>query len=204
MYKFELTERGKIVIAIVLVLLILVLPAVILALKAMASQPPALPDNSPDVSAASPPAPDTAPSPTTPEPSPPDNGGFVPPEPSPSDGGNPEPLRPIGVPEPSIDVAEQTLSFYFPLEANNGLDRETLSVLDAFLGLPGNIPRNIIAISTPLLPDDTAGSFTLVMTETFEERGVSSQRLAYIVDPDVPLSDYFEVDLYYITPTNPK
>ena len=210
MNKFELTERGKIVIAIVLVLLILVLPAVILAFKAMASQPPA----SPSAAAAEPeapvllpdgvPPPENALPPATVDEQPPGNGGFVPGEPESADSEYLNNEYPTGAGEPALDLVGEKLSFFYSPDSQSSLDHETLSVLDVFLSLPKNIPQNTIAIETPVLPEEKAGMFTAVITETLAERGVPDRRLAYIVDPNAPLGDFIEVSLYYIVPTNVK
>ena len=112
MYVYELTERGKIVLAVLLVLLLLLVPSAILLCTAIASQPPAedsgfeTSEGTPPTQASKPPlvitqsppqngggfsppdvsSPDSGAT-TSPDASPPDSGATTPPDVSPPDSG---------------------------------------------------------------------------------------------------------------------
>ena len=198
MRAFELTERGKILVAVVLVLLFLVLTAGILVFMAMASPSTDQPisDQSPQESLPSPD--DTASSPIA-IPPPPDDDGLDPPVVTPPDNGGSHTPRPNGVGPPVVDSTEGTLSFFFSTEFQSGLDQEIMSMLDIFLGSPENTHDKMIAIETPKLSEEDTGTFITVITDALGELGIEAQHLAHIVDPNLPLDVYFEVNLYYIT-----
>ena len=89
---YQLTERGKILIAVILALLIFVLPSAILAFKALASQPPPPSvDRDSETSGSPPPSTSETPPNGTAESPPPNGGGFNPPEGSGEPDGDNEP-----------------------------------------------------------------------------------------------------------------
>ena len=198
MDSYELTERGKIVIAVVLVLLLLVLPSAILAYKAMAGQPSQPPeDQEAAASVDSLPAFTDSPQAAINESPPPDGGGFNQPY-VPRPNGQ-ESARPAGSEQSHVDLIEGRLSFSFSPNGQNSLDAETSTMLDEFLTSPKNTPNSLIAVETPQLSYEYSSKLVSVVVDAFSERGVSEQRIAYITDPTVPLAETFEVNLSFIT-----
>ena len=199
MERYELTDRGKIIITVVLVVLLLFLPAAILLYTAMTSQASQLPENSDSQASFTPPSPPIeTPNPPITESPPPNGGGFNPPDVSPPNGQEPD--RPPGAGQNSVNPIEGTLSFLFSTNLQSALDAETSSMLDDFLTSPKNTPQSIVAVETPQLPFEVFEVFMPVIDKAFADRGVVSNRIAYIADMSVPLADGpFEVNMSYIT-----
>jgi len=196
---YELTDRGKILITVVLVVLLLFLPAAILLFTAMTSQPSQPPDDhNSQASVSPPPLPVETPNPPITESPPPNGGGFNPPGiPQPN---GPDPSKPSESWQSNVNPIEGTLSFLFSPNIQSTLDNNTSSMLDLFLSSPKNTPDSIVAVETPQLPLETLDSFIPVITDALAERGVSNNRIAYITDSSVPLADgSFEVSLSYIS-----
>lgn len=213
---YELTERGKIVVAVILVLLLLFLPAALLVYTAMADQstgssgdvnnnayvtpPNTAGDPSPPVISESPPpgtngggSDSEDPDPT--ETDPPDV--VDPGEPDPTDEPSPEPPPSAG--PARVDPVRGTLSFVFSPELHSSLDAETSHMLDDFLTSPRNTFDSTIAVEIPRLSIDVSQRFVNVIADAFAERNIERNRIAYITDPSVPLSDgSFRVNFSYI------
>ena len=211
MEGYELTDRGKIVITVVLVVLLLFLPAAILLFHAMAGQSSQLPDDQDLQASFSPPSISAeTPNPPITESPPPNGGGFNPPEVSqPNGDGDPgttpsqngqAPSRPPGSGQSSVNPTEGTLSFLFSPNLQSSLDDETSSMLDEFLRSPKNTTNSIIAVKTPQLSLDVSQKFVSIIVDSFAKRDVPETRLAYITDSSVPLADgSFEVDMSFIS-----
>jgi len=210
LYRFELTERGKIALAVFVAAIILVI-SVVLAVSALRNSssnvPP--PDTPPNISV-------TDPNESPPEP--PENGGFppppdddeapsvVPPETPPEDktppqNDNSDTPPPVEVSSPSLNLSTGKFTFFFSLSVQTALDRETGIMLDKFLTSPKNIRSNLIAIETPKLSSDDSKEFMSVMTSELGYRNVSTARIVHIIDPEIPLSEHIEVTLYYMEQT---
>jgi len=221
MYYYELTERGKIVIAVILVLLLLLVPSAILLYTTLASMPPQPPDGPgsealtsppPSQSEVTPPLITVSPPPNgggldTPEVTPPDVGGQFPPEISPSAPGagteNPDPSLP---PEPGPiggDPSEGTLTFLFSPDKQRTLDARTLSMLDDLVKSPKNTEGSMIALEIPQLSDENATKVISTVVNAFTVRGIQEQRIAIIRSPGDIAEGPFEVRLYFI-PNNMK
>ena len=203
MHSYELTERGKIVIAIILVVLILVLPAMILAYKAWA-QPAQPPDNNDSGgSGAFLPAPADTPSLITAESPPPNGGGFNPPDIfSPVDDGNPggESLTSTPVSgQPSVDVNKGTLSFFFSPGQQDALDVVTASLLGTFLGSSKNTADSLITVEIPELPDEKSNDIITAVINAFAAFGVTEQKLTFMTISADITKDAFQVNLSFIT-----
>ena len=206
---FELTERGKITLAVLIVIPILILSIIlaVITLSRKTNEPP----------------PDTSKQPQIPEmivtqPEPPDNGGFPPPEETEQPGEEPnEPTEPveeepddddpestpvIAIGNPTVNLTAGRFSFFFSMNNQTSLDRQTSTLLDTFLTSPKNVPDSKIAIETPKLSTDDTKSFISIMTSALGERNIESQRIVHIIDPDIPLSEHIEVVLYYIEGNN--
>ena len=206
MHSYELTERGKIIVAILLVLLLLLVPSAILALKAMAqpAAPPANQDSGysetllPEIL---PPAADSPP---------PNGGGFNPTYVLPSNNNvalneGEEALpgvqptdQPAAPGQPIVDPSGGTLSFFFAPELQNTLDAETLSMLGVFMDSPKNSQDTLIAVEMPRLPEDDQNKLISAVVSAFAAHGVGEQRLAYIVNSSAASGGVFEVKLSYI------
>jgi len=212
---YELTERGKIVIALILVLLLLLVPAAILAYKTMENVP-SHPNGNNDsgASAAVPPPFIESSSPGNIDSPPPSGGGFS----NPPDvlspgisspdvsfpGGNGSPggqnsAAPPQSGQVSVNPSEGTLSFSFSQTGQNALDSETISALDAFLSSPKNTQDAIIVVEIPALSDTGAEKLTNAVVSAFVMKGLKEQRLAFVTTPVKTDAESFEVNLYYTT-----
>lgn len=208
MNGYVLTDRGKIVLAVILVVLIFFLPAVILIFSAIASPPPKAPDSEkPQASAAPPALPDEPPPVITKSP-PPDGGGFNPSGMLPPTDGDPDeqgttdgqaPSPAPGSGQGNADPIDGTLSFRFSPHFFEKLDAGTSALFDVFLSSHKNTRDSVIAVETPELTDEIKGVFIPFIVDAFVSKGVDESRIEYITDPGVPLSDEFEVVLYYIS-----
>ena len=217
MYEYELTERGKILIAVVLVVLLLVMPSAFLIIKTMAAHPSQPMENPGMESTETPPPGLQEQPPVISESPPPDGGGFSPPD---NSGGSspPDDFPPIEVSDPTDpDPADEpeptpppqfgpvggdpfggTLSFLFSPSLQNTLDAGTTSMLDEFLASPKNTQDRLIAVELPQLSDEDAEKIVSALVSAFSVRGVSEQQLTYIIRPDRSGRGAFIVNLSYI------
>jgi len=206
-HDYELTDRGKIIIAVVLVLLFLVLPSVLLLANANGNQPTTRPPerdtDPPDL----PQQVDTSPSPT--ESPPPGSGGFVPPDVSePIDDDDVGGVASCEVPmsgQPVLNSSEGTLSFLFSPELQSSLDADTLVLLNPFLFSPMNTPGSLIAVELPRVSPIYVDTLSAAVTSAFSELGVSEQRLAFLVrsengSDEVLTGEFarFTVNMYFV------
>jgi len=205
MYNYELTERGKIVIAVLLVLLLLLVPSAILLYNAMISQPPQPTENKdPDELKSPPPITVITPPPEIKESPPPEGGGLSPSdvEPSPDDGGGgEEEQEPPKTPEfgpTGGNPSQGTLSFLFSPDEQTMLDDETLSMMEELIKSPHNTDFNLIAIEIPQLSGENADKFFFAVVSAFTDLGIQEQRLAYVAHPSEAVEGAFEVQVYYI------
>ena len=202
MHRYELTERGKIAIAIVLVVLFLLIPSVIMLLKSMANQP-AQPEDDPEqsTSGSRPPVTVVVTPPSsniTPESPPPTGGGFNPPEVIPSESVAPEGEDDIE--QPVFNPDEGTLQFLFSPDKQEALGPGVTSMLIRFLSVPANTKDSLIAVELPKLADADMDKAIDVITDAFIPLGVEEQKLAFIVhteEGDV-IEEPYEIKLSYI------
>ena len=184
MEGYELTDRGKIVITVVLVFLLLFLPAAILLYTAMAGQPSQPSDDS-DSQALVTPAPLTAETTQPPitESPPPNGGGFNPEGISPPANGQVY-SRPPGSGYSSVDPVEGTLSFLFSPILHSKLNAEASSMLDEFLSSRKNIPNNIIAVETPQITHEDSEKLISVVggALTGEYDKTAYERFGFLCD----------------------
>ena len=199
---YELTDRGKILIAII-VAVILILLSGILVFKTLAGNSPKSPDNyESEASGASPPS---LVEPTPPEITkspPPNGGGFNPPDATPPNGdedpGGQAPQQPPENSQNNVDPSEGTLSFLFSPDQQNALNAEILSMFDAFLSSPKNTRDNIIMIEMPRVSDEDAEKLMAAVVNAFAVYNVGEQRLAFSTSAAEPSGGSFAVSLYYI------
>ena len=206
MEDYELTDRGKIVITIVLVVLLLFLPAAILLYTAMAGQPSQTPENPGSQALVTTENPD----PSITESPPPNGGGFNPGDASPQDVGEVEtqkppplflqtPPKPTGSGQGIVNAIEGTLSFNFSPDVHSALSTETSLLLDAFLISPKNKPDSIVAVESPQLELKDSEKLVSVVNSALSTRGVPLNRIEYIMNETVPEADFFEVSMSYTT-----
>jgi len=208
--SYELTERGKIIIAIVFVLLLLVLPAVILGYNAWANQAPP-PDDSPQASAKIP-GQNGEPQGTENGPLP-EGSGFNPEGDDYPENGNGEsgthnsgdqipPNTDFGL--IGVDSIAGTLSFYFSPEMQNTLDAGTISKISEFLSSPKNRIGSQIAVEMPVLSNEDAAKLMTAIGNAFAPHGVSQAHLVYLTYPSDTVGSSFEVKLSFIQTPRPK
>jgi len=208
--NYELTERGKIIIAVILALLVFVIPSTILVVLAW-DRPPPPPDDPPVTAVPMPlPANDI---PTNSDGPLPDGSGFSPddnPENDINKQDSPDPLEdyPCNLPayEPArVDLSKGTMVFLYWPDQQKVIDDEVLLIIGEFLTSPKNTDNSVILAEIPLLSDDDETT-TLIsaITDAFAGYGVPLRRLAFAVyqsDTDEP---FFKVTLSFIEDMNLK
>ena len=222
MDSYELTDRGKIAIAVVIAVVLIAL-STILMVKALAARSQQPDDQGAAASGTSPPSivettpPETADSP------PPTGGGLIPPDTTPVTSQDPSPgishgaspgISPPtpgvtpGSPSPtpaqeqnhsSVDPVEGTLSFHFSPESQNSLDSETTAMLGAFLGSPRNTRDSYVIIEIPQLSDEDTERLVAAVVSAFASQGVSDQRLSFSRNPAGTTAGTPEVNIYYFS-----
>ena len=215
MRNFEFTDRGKIFITVIIAVLILIISIVlaVLTLSANSSDPdPPVTDNDER---------SQIPSEAPPEPT--NNGGD---ESQPEededdpiddqtedieldpliDGNDDDFDEPdddldivlIAPENPVVNLSAGTFKFFFSVDLQSTLDRNSLILLDTFLASPKNRPETVIAVETPRLDSSDNNLVMSAITSALGERNIGTERIMQLVDPQIPLSDFFEVNLYYI------
>jgi len=231
MNNYELTERGKIIIAVILVLLLLVLPSTILVVLAWDNTPPPTsdpphtsepdPDNDSSVISDRP-LPDGSgfnpddSSVDTPADTPPDNSVDTPddnsidtPSDDDSESGSFDPLpeQLDEVPEygpVSINNAEGTMLFIFAPGLQDALDDMTVSMLGEFITSPKNTVDAVILIEIPLLSEENTTILISAIADAFAKHGVTQSELAYVVYQSDKDETTYEVTLSFYDDPNRK
>lgn len=218
MHSYELTERGKIIIAVILVLLLLVIPAVILAVNAWSNTPPA---EDPPSSAV--PGPEEPPEISN-GPLPNEGSGFNPLDPPQSDGGeqgsfDPPPEPPVEPPDappeepPDDDIKRDpatinrsagTMTFMFSPDLHKALDTDTISMLGDFVTSPQNTGDKQILVEMPSLSEDDTTTLITAVTDAFKAHGVSTDTLAFMTYQPVAGEQSYEIRLSFFTESNMK
>ena len=221
MKGYRLTDRGKIVVTILIVFIFLFLPAAILIFSARAEPPANPPANQNSSDTLSPPSinepplsgeaginsvqpPPSASTNSTPEPSlsAPLTQSPAPPEQGGSSAGNS--VQPPDLSPSAFNPDEGTLSFFFSTSSADKLDDNTAFLLDDFLSLPKNTPDSTIAVETPHISPEYFQEFSSMIVSALTDRGIPQQRIAFITRSETaqsaPGSDNltFEVNLSYI------
>ena len=204
MRKYDLTERGKIIIAVILVTLIFVIPAIILAAKAWNSSPP--PEDPPktEVPADPPPVISNTPLPEgsgvdpnyPQQPGNGEQGSFDPPVEPPDE---PDPFGPV-----DIDVSAGTMSFLYSPDLQNTLDADTISMLGEFITSPQNTADSQINVELPQLSGEEASELITAITDAFTQHNVAQDDIKYVVSSSVPEDNIFEIFLSFTQITNSK
>ena len=204
MYGYELTERGKIMVAVILVLLLLLIPSAILLYTAMSNEtatPP--PDQGSQTSRVLHSSISVTPPNSDAERPPPTGGGFTQPYALPMDGdvnpGGQYPTSPPGLGQPYVDPSEGTLSFFFSPGLQNTIDMETSSMLGIFLSSSKNAPDSLIAVEIPPLSAEHTEKTKSAVVSAFAALGIREQRLSFRTNQDEEASDPFRVNLSFST-----
>jgi len=220
MRGYELTDRGKVVIAVILVILIFVIPATILAVRAWAGSTP--PPEDPRQSAEPSPLPADAPPPESSNGPLPNGSGFNPLDPStqdpstrdPSQDSNddpdlsdppedPPPAEPEKV-QAELDLAEGTMMFVFSPDEQDALDDQVASMLGEFLTSPHNTLKAKVAVEMPNLSEEDTSILISALSDAFAQHGITQEKLVYMKNQAEPSERSFEVKLFYYLDPNEK
>lgn len=205
MGKYELTDRGKIAITVVIAVVLLLLSAILLfrAMAAKAAQ--SVDKQGTEPSGASPPdliVPEPQESINIP---PPNGGGLSPTDDSPvidvdiPEGQDPaQTYTPDHAGQATDDPFEGMLSFEFTPDQQNILDPEDISTIEMFLSSPLNTQDSVIMIEMPQLPEDDTDKLMETYISAFLELGVSEERLAFSILPSDPANGVNMVSIHYI------
>ena len=214
MRGYELTDRGKVVIAVILVILIFVIPATILAVRAWASSTP--PPEDPRQTAEPIPLPADAPPEISNGPLP-NGSGFNPLDPSNQDPSQdindetdlPDPPQdpPLSEPEhrpAELNLAEGTMLFIFAPDEQDTLDDQVASMLGEFLTSPHNTLKAKIAVEMPNISEEDTSALISALSDAFAQHGVTQEKLVYAKNQTEPVERFFEVKLSYYLDPNEK
>ena len=203
MHSYEVTERGKIIIAILIVLIIFVIPAIVLAVNAWNNSPPI--DDPPHSTA---PEPDNSSISDRPLP---DGSGFNPPDPPESSNGEQGSFDPIGDgPEVSefgpvgFSRSAGTMSFKFHPDLQNTLDSDTLVMIGEFITSPKNTADSMIAVEMPQISGDELSKLTKAIIDAFATHDVPLEKLDFTNSLSNSNERSIEVRLHFFTDTQRK
>jgi len=207
--NYELTERGKIIIAVVLALLVFVIPSTVLVVLAW-DRPPPLPDDLPITAEPIPiPAEDAPKNSDRPLP---DGSGFNPNDNPEEDNNQQDPADPLKdhpcelpVYEPaSVDLSEGTMVFLYWPNQQKTLDDDILLMIGEFLTSPKNTDTSLILAEIPLLSEDDTTTLISAIADAFADYDVTQRKLAYAVYQSETDEPFFEVTLSFIPDMNLK
>ena len=214
MNNYELTERGKVAIAIIFAVLLFVIPAIFFIYHAWNGEPP---NYNPQIVAATPDAtnqndvlnsdyPDVLPE----HPDEADNNGEtnaeVPEDPphyendyNGTDDIQAQPEDPSVNGAARINIDEGTMRFWFSPEAQESIDSDVVSLMGDFLQSPQNTASSEIVVEIPSLTDEERESLESVITAAFAEHNVSQNDLSfapYLLNENVGV---FEIRMHFGT-----
>jgi len=159
--RYVLTERGKLLVAMLIVLL-LVLPAIIIFVR-----------SSPETNNWDEPVPKSTPDLIQLLPAAPENSN--------SDSNNPV----------NIDLDAGNMFFMFSPETQTTLDSNTTSAIGQLLTSPKNTDTSKIAVEIPQLSDDEAAVLTTAITNALSTHGVPLTDVVFFVyQPDQDIKTY--------------
>ena len=207
MRGYEFTERGKIVIALIIAIPLFLIAIALAVIAWNNSQPPdtppshnetPLPTENPEISE---------------EPLP-DGSGFNPteePDPGAGEQGefDPEPTPDPPEEEPDetivyIDLSEGIMLFQYSPESHDSLDDFTVSFINEFLTSPKNTDDTQIVIEMPQLPEDEQSALISAVISAFAQHDIPPEALSYSIyhaNPDVAS---FEVKFFFHSVENRK
>ena len=209
MRGYEITERGKIIIAVLIVILLFVIPSLILAINAWNNSPPPV---EPPRSVA--PEPDEIPA-ISDRPLP-DGSGFNPRELSetgngeqgsfdpPIDHPDDEPYNELEFGPVNIDSTAGTMSFRFNPELQDTLDSDTVALMGEFITSPRNTSNAQIAVEMPNLPEEDLSVLIAAVTGAFAIHNINLEKLAFVNQESEAEERTFEIRLVLFTETYRK
>ena len=218
MFNYELTERGKIIIAVVLVAVLLVLSSIVLSIGTCSGSSP--PDDPPQSSEPSPGEDPTLSN--TPLPTP--GSGFDPPsipatpKPTPTPTPTPTPSQPPhgngngngyghDMPEfgpVGLNITEGTMQFIFSPSLQETLDEDTVAMLSDFLTSPKNTDDAKVQVEMPNLTEEDTAILLTAVTKAFSTYKLTVDDIVYLKNQNEVSESSFEVMLSYYVATNLK
>ena len=204
MRGYEFTERGKIIIALVVAIPLFLIAIFLGVIAWNNSQSP--PDDPPVHSQ----APITDEDPEISDEPLPDGSGFTPEEPPETENGEHGEFDPETIEEPPhedfeykpvfIDLSEGTMLFWFYPDLGDVLDDNTIFTINEFLTSPKNTDDAQIVVEMPQLPEEELSMLIAAVINAFAQNDIPQEDLAYsIYQADVDMSESsFEVKFYFL------
>ena len=206
MNNYEITERGKVIFAVIIVAILIVISVIIISVTDCSGTSP--PDDS-SVSYTPLPTPGSGFDPDTPTPTPtPDSTPTPTPEPTPEP--TPTPVPPGGngdgngygddYPEfgpVGLNLTEGTMQFIFAPSIQDALDEDTVNMLSEFLTSPKNTPEAKVQVEMPNLSEDDTEHLLLAVTSAFSGYSVNVSEIVYVKNTTQVDSVSFEVKLSF-------
>ncbi|MCL2821015.1 MAG: hypothetical protein FWD38_09375 [Oscillospiraceae bacterium] len=180
MRGYVLTERGKLLVAMLIVLFV-ILPSVVFIVRASSRGTSAT--GTPHGSA-------EAPKNT------PDLMQFLPANEE-DDKDEPETVTPSLTGPISFDLDEGEMIFLYMPDSQDTLDDATISKIGELLGSPKNTSDTKIAIEIPQLSDSDAGNLTSAVINAFEINHVPLSEIVFLVNRTEPDAKIFEVKISF-------
>jgi len=203
---YEITERGKIVIAVIIAIPLFIIAITLAVIAWNNTQSP--PDDPPSHSESHQPEED----PEISDKPLPDGSGFTPhepPEPDETEHGEQGEFDPDLSEDPpdeipdispvSVDLSAGTMLFWFSPDDRDSLSDSTVDKIGEFLTSPKNTSESQIVIEMPKLPDDELSELISAVTDAFAKHGISHENLAYATYSIDPSDESFEINLYFLT-----
>jgi len=177
--RYVLTERGKFLIAIFIIVFFLLVPALIFIIRTLSRDSNEPPHNSNGIYQNGEETDDH------------DDIQGIPPESTPElpdDGDKGQEAQDPSLSGPeSFDLDAGTMVFLFTPQLQNALDESTISAIGELLTSQKNTNNAKIAIDIPQLPDNDAATLTNAILEAFSIHGVPLSDITFFVyqpDPD--------------------
>jgi hypothetical protein len=213
--RYQITDRGWIVIVVIIVILIFIIPSTIFAVRAWTGSPP--PDNTQQSAEPLPNPPDDPSNGISNGPLPNGSGldpnGQPPPSPPNGNGESGAPTPPVEPPvEPPIEppeyglidlnLSEGIMHFAYSLDNRDSLDAATTSMLGLFLTSPKNTNNARILVEIPHLSNDETTALVEAVTNAFATHGIAQQDIVYAKNQADVSDNIVEVKLlFYVAPT---
>jgi len=228
-HGYEFTERGKITLALIAVIMLFIIPAVIIAVMAWRNVPAPINNETPPSNITETDSNGTNPNESDPiisnSPPPTETDSESEPEENESDNlqehGNGEDypqdnhesgeatieLPHCDIPEGievgpiSINRTAGTMSFSFAPEYQNTLDDETMSMISDFITSPRNTPNSKLIIEIPNLPESDSQNLISALVDAFSPYGIRQDNISYVVNQSTYVESTVEVNLTFQTVT---
>ena len=189
MQRYVLTERGKFLIAIFIIVFFLLLPALIFIIRTLSRDSNEPPHNSNGIY----------------------QNGEETDDPDDIQGNLPEPtLEPTGegddsqeTQDPSLsdlesfDLAAGTMVFLFTPQSQSTLDESTISAIGELMTSPKNTNDAIIAVEIPQLHDNDAAILNNAILEAFNIHGVPLSDIIFFVYQPDPDTQTFKISISF-------